>query len=124
MEDNKPNTNVKVIEERSNDMKTKDNGIYLIEKTIEYEEYKSMLIRLILMKYAHEKPNCRGSELMKDIMDKWLNNKDLTNKYKNTMYERTIDNITKYEEEINNIEEILMMVSLQILENYYDKFNL
>jgi hypothetical protein len=90
----------------------------LIEKGPEYIEYKSNLIKTILLEYAHNNPNRRGKDLLDSIFDKWNQNKMIKEKTRIIVYERTINNITKYEKVINNIEEIMMLISLNILENY------
>lgn len=95
---------------------TKNN---MIEKTNEYVEYKSCLIRLILIDYAYINPNNIGKDLLNSLINKWINQENVNNKIKDQIYERTIKNIIKYENSINNIEEILMIISLQIIENYY-----
>ena len=41
------------------------------------------------------------------------------NNVKEYIYERTIHKITVHEKDINNIEDILMLINLRILENYY-----
>jgi len=92
----------------------------LIEKTEEYNEYKSSLIKIILAKYAHMNKDGTGKELIDDIMNKWNNNEKIVKKYRELKYENTITTISKYEKEINNIEKILMLFSIQILENYYN----
>jgi len=92
----------------------------LIEKTVEYNEYKSSLIKIILAKYAHMNKDGTGKELIDDIMNKWNNNEKIVKKYRELKYENTITTISKYEKEINNIEKILMLFSIQILENYYN----
>ena len=94
--------------------------VLLIEKTAEYIEYKSNLIRLILIDYAHYYPDGTGKELLEKIFEKWETNKNISEKRKKFIYERTIDNIVSYEKTINNIEEILMSISIQILEYYYE----
>ena len=48
--------------------KIKDN---IIEKGSEYIEYKSNLIRLILLNYAHTNPNGKGKDLLESIFKKW-----------------------------------------------------
>jgi hypothetical protein len=90
----------------------------MIEKGQEYTEYKSNLIRLILLKYAHEKPNKRGKDLLEEIFNNWNENKNIREKVRKSTFDRTIMKITKYEKSINNIEEIMMLISLNILENY------
>jgi hypothetical protein len=92
----------------------------LIEKTVEYNEYKSSIIKVILAKYAHINKDGTGKELIDDIMNKWNNNEKILKKYRDLKYENTVTTITKYEKEINNIEKILMLFSIQILENYYN----
>jgi hypothetical protein len=47
-------------------------------------------------------------------------NRNIKPKIKEMIYNRTITNILKYEKIINNIEEIMMLINLQILENYYE----
>ena len=49
----------------------------LIEKTVEYNEYKSSLIKIILAKYAHMNKDGTGKELIDDIMNKWTNNEKI-----------------------------------------------
>jgi hypothetical protein len=48
--------------------------ILLIEKTPEYNEYKSNLIRLILIDHAHFYPDETGKKLLDKIFKKWKNN--------------------------------------------------
>jgi hypothetical protein len=91
----------------------------MIEKTDEYYIYKSALVRIILMDYAHTNSNSKGKDLLVEILNKWMNSLNISTKNKKYTYERTIINIRKYEKNINNIENILMLISLQILENYY-----
>jgi len=93
----------------------------MIEKTEEYYIYKSALVRIILMDYAHKHSNNKGKDLLMDLLNKWMNSLCISNQNKKYIYERTITNIRKYEKNINNIENILMLISLQILENYYTK---
>jgi hypothetical protein len=90
----------------------------VIEKGSEYIEYKSNLIRLILLNYAHTNPNGKGKDLLENIFNKWNENKNIREKIRKTIFERSINKITKYEKVINNIEEIMMLISLNILENY------
>jgi len=92
----------------------------LMEKSIEYINYKSNLIRLILIDYAHFFPNNKGKDLLNSIIEKWEKSINISSKMKQVIYDRTINNIIKYEKTINNIEEIMMYISLQILENYYN----
>lgn len=94
--------------------------IKLSEKTVEYNEYKSSIIKVILAKYAHINKDGTGKELIDDIMNKWNNNEKILKKYRDLKYENTVTTISKYEKEINNIEKILMLFSIQILENYYN----
>jgi len=96
----------------------KDIKFPVIEKGSEYIEYKSNLIRLILLNYAHTNPNGKGKDLLESIFKKWNENKNIREKEKSLIFERTIMNITKYEKNINNIEEIMMLINLNILENY------
>ena len=91
----------------------------ILEKTNEYNEYKSALIRVILIEHAHNYPNCNGASLVNKIMDMWTLNDKITDKIKEYIYERTIHKITVHEKDINNIEDILMLINLRILENYY-----
>lgn len=90
----------------------------IIEKGSEYIEYKSNLIRLILLNYAHTNPNGKGKDLLESIFKKWNENKNIREKVRTTIFERNINKISKYEKVINNIEEIMMLISLNILENY------
>jgi hypothetical protein len=95
----------------------------LIEKTTEYTEYKSNLIRLILFDYVHNHPNETGKELILNILHKWKNIKSIKNlklKDKELIYNRTISNILKCEKVINNMEDIMMSINLNMLENYYE----
>ena len=91
----------------------------MIEKTNEYYEYKSALIRVILLDYAHNNSNSKGKDLLVDIIDKWMNTQKISKNNKRYLQKRTIMNITKYQKDINNIEDILMLINLRILENYY-----
>jgi hypothetical protein len=95
---------------------TKNN---MIEKTVEYVEYKSCLIRLILIDYAYANPNKLGKDLLDSLINKWINQKTTHTKIIDQIYDRAIANVIKYENTINNIEEILMLISLQILEYFY-----
>ena len=95
---------------------TKNN---MIEKTVEYVEYKSCLIRLILIDYAYMNPNKLGKDLLDSLINKWVNQKTTHKKIVDQIYDRAITNVVKYENTINNIEEILMLISLQILEYFY-----
>ena len=97
-----------------------NNSIFLIEKSPEYIQYKSNLIRLILIDYAHFYPNGIGKELLDKIIDKWNLNKSISDNKKKIIYERTISNIIAYEKIINNIEEIMMLISIHILEYFYE----
>jgi len=90
----------------------------LIEKTTEYKEYKSCLIRIILCVYAHTHPDGTGKQLINSMLEKWISNEKISKRIRSSVYERTVENVSKYQKEINNIEEILMLISLQILENY------
>ena len=91
----------------------------MIEKTNEYYEYKSALIRVILLEYAHNNSNSKGKDLLVDIFNKWMNTQKISKNKKKYLQERSIVNITKYQKDINNIEDILMLISFQILENFY-----
>jgi hypothetical protein len=77
------------------------------------------LIRLIIVDYVHFFPDKKGKDLLDSIFSKWEKTENINIKTKQIIYERTISNIIKYEKVINNIEEIMMYISLQILENYY-----
>ena len=90
----------------------------IVEKGSDYNEYKSDLIRIILLKYAHDNPNKKSIDLLEDIFNKWKENKNIRDKHKNIILERSIFNIVKYEKNINNIEQIMMSINLNILENY------
>jgi hypothetical protein len=92
----------------------------LIEKTPDYIQYKSNLIRLILVEFAHDFPNKKGKDLLSKIFDKWNEKISIKLKIREMIYNRTIDNITKNEKIINNIEEIMMLINLKMLENYYE----
>jgi hypothetical protein len=98
------------------EMYIKDNKI---EKTVEYIEYKSCLIRLIIVEYAYYNPDKLGKYLLDKIIDKWNKSINMNEKIKNQIYDRALNNIIKYENTINNIEEIMMLISLQILEHYF-----
>jgi hypothetical protein len=98
------------------EMYIKDNKI---EKTVEYIEYKSCLIRLIIVEYAYYNPDKLGKYLLDKIIDKWNKSTNMNEKIKNQIYDRALNNIIKYENTINNIEEIMMLISLQILEHYF-----
>ena len=91
----------------------------ILEKTEEYNEYKSAIIRVILIEHAHDYPNCNGASLINKIMDMWLKNDKISDRIKEYIYNRTINKITENEKDINNIEDILMLINLRILENYY-----
>ena len=71
------------------------------------------------MDYAYINPNNIGKDLLNLLINKWMTQQNINNKIKEQIYERTINNILKYENSINNIEEILMIISLQIIENYF-----
>lgn len=90
----------------------------VIEKGEEYIDYKSNLIRLILLNYAHTNPNGKGKDLLESIFKKWNENNNIREKVRKIIFDRTIGKITKYEKNINNIEEIMMLINLSILENY------
>ena len=92
----------------------------LIEKTVEYNQYKSNIIRLIIFKYVHSNPNGTGKELIIDILNKWNDTKTLKQKDKELIYNRTFSNILKSEKVINNMEDIMMLINLSVLENYYE----
>jgi hypothetical protein len=90
----------------------------LINKNESYIFYKSSLIRLILLEYAHDKPNGRGKDLVDDIFETWNNNLKIKSKIKEQLYEKTLKKITSCEKQINNIEDIMLLVDINILENY------
>jgi hypothetical protein len=92
----------------------------LIEKTSEYIEYKSNLIRQILFDYVHSNPNGTGKKLINSILNKWSEIKSIKSKDKNIIYDRTLSNILKTEKVINNMEYIMMSINLNMLENYYE----
>lgn len=92
----------------------------LIEKTVEYNQYKSNIIRLIIFKYVHSNPNGTGKELIIDILNKWNDIKTFKQKDKELIYNRTFSNILKSEKVINNMEDIMMLINLSMLENYYE----
>jgi len=92
----------------------------LIEKTVEYNQYKSNIIRLIIFKYIHSNPNGTGKELIINIFNKWNDTKTLKQKDKELIYNRTFSNILKSEKVINNMEDIMMLINLSMLENYYE----
>lgn len=106
--------------ERSKEIFHRDRRIInkLVEKTVEYTEYKSNLIRLILFDYVHHNPNGSGKELIKKILNNWQKNIKL--KDKDLIYNRAFSNILKYSKTINNIEDIMMSINLNMLENYYE----
>jgi len=118
-----------VINELKNSLIRSKNNYYdnkylhiknnMIEKTVEYVEYKSCLIRIILIDYAYLNPDKVGKDLLDSLIDKWKNQKNVNKKIIDQVYDRAIKNVIKYENNINNIEEILMLISLQILENFY-----
>jgi len=90
-----------------------------IEKTEEYNQYKSNLIRMILFDYVHNCPNNLGKELIIKIFNKW-ESKNIKSKDKELIYNRTFNKILKYEKIISNIEDIMMLINLKMLENYYE----
>jgi tRNA(Ile)-lysidine synthase TilS/MesJ len=83
-----------------------------------YIEYKSNIIRLILIDHGYKNPDDTGNKLLDKIIKKWINT-NFVNEIKSNIYNRTKKNIINNEKMINNIEEIMMLISLQILENYY-----
>lgn len=91
------------------------NNNYNISK---YIEYKSNIIRLILLDHGYKNSDETGNKLLDKIIEKWININSVDN-IKNRIYNRTKQNIINNEKIINNIEEIMMLISLQILENYY-----
>jgi len=108
--------NKKIIFYNNLDRYKKSN---VLEKTDEYNEYKSSLIRLILTDYAHNYPNNCGKELLDNIIEKWKSKKIKLN-VKEIIYNRTVNNILNNQKKINNIEEILMLINLQVLEYFYE----
>jgi len=78
----------------------------VIEKTDEYKEYKSYLIRIILCKYAHNNPDRTGKELINEILDK--SSKDRENFVELILffYKKSPTHIFK-----NKIEKILKTVT-------------
>ena len=91
------------------------NNNYNISK---YIEYKSNIIRLILLDHGYKNSDETGNKLLDKIVEKWINT-NFVDKIKISIYNRTKENIINNEKMINNIEEIMMLISLQILENYY-----
>jgi hypothetical protein len=91
------------------------NNNYNISK---YIEYKSNIIRLILLDHGYKNSDETGNKLLDKIIKKWINTNSV-DKVKNIIYNRTKEIIINNEKMINNIEEIMMLISLQILENYY-----
>ena len=91
----------------------------MIEKTDDYYDYKSALIRIILIDYAHNHSDLKGKDLLVNIFNKWINEPKISLLDRKDIQESTLKKITKYEKEVNNIENILMLVSIQLLENFY-----
>jgi hypothetical protein len=91
------------------------NNKYDISK---YMEYKNNIIRLILIDHGYKNPDETGNKLLDKIIKKWINT-DFVEEIKNTIYNRTKKDIINNEKIINNIEDIMRLISLQILENYY-----
>lgn len=83
-----------------------------------YMDYKNNIIRLILIDHGHKNPDETGNKLLDKIIKKWIN-VDSNEEIKNTIYNRTKKDVINNEKIINNIEEIMRLISLQILENYY-----
>ena len=83
-----------------------------------YIEYKCNIIRLILLDHGYKNSDETGNKLLDKIVEKWINT-NFVDKIKISIYNRTKENIINNEKMINNIEEIMMLISLQILENYY-----
>jgi hypothetical protein len=54
-----------------------------------------------------------------NIFNKWINEPKISLLDRKDIQESTLKKITKYEKEVNNIENILMLVSIQLLENFY-----
>jgi hypothetical protein len=105
---------------RMYERKIKLDEYKFVEKTTEYNEYKSCLIKVILAQYAPLNKDVESKKLIDDIMNKWNNNEKISKKYRELKFELSKTTISKYEREINNIEKILMLTSLEILENYYN----
>ena len=59
-----------MTQQQQNMNRTKESitGQTILEKTTEYNEYKSNLIRLILLDHAHFSPNEKGKKLLFNIM--------------------------------------------------------
>ena len=76
------------------------------------------MIRIILLEFAHDKPNDRGKDLVDDIFESWNNNLKIKSKIKDQLYEKTLKKITSCEKQINNIEDIMLLIDINILENY------
>ena len=83
-----------------------------------YFEYKSNIIRLILIDHGYKNSDETGNKLLDKIIKKWISTNSLEG-IQNIIYKRTKENIINNEKVINNIEEIMILISLQILENYY-----
>jgi tRNA(Ile)-lysidine synthase TilS/MesJ len=83
-----------------------------------YMEYKSNIIRLILIDHGKKNADETGNKLLDKIIKKWIN-ADSVEEIKKSIYNRTKENVISGEKTINNIEEIMILISLQMLENYY-----
>jgi len=83
-----------------------------------YIDYKNDIIRLILIDHGYKNSDETGNKLLDKIIKKWEND-DSIEEIKNLIYNRTKKNVINNEKMINNIEEIMILISLQILENYY-----
>jgi hypothetical protein len=83
-----------------------------------YIKYKSNIIQLILIDHGYKNSDETGNELLDKIIKKWINT-DTLEEIKNSIYNRTKKNVINNEKMINNIEEIMILISLQMLENYY-----
>lgn len=81
-------------------------------------EYKNNIIRLILIDHGYKNPDETGNNLLDKIIKKWINT-GFVEEIKNIIYNRTKKDIINNEKMINNIEDIMRLISLQILENYY-----
>jgi hypothetical protein len=83
-----------------------------------YIDYKNDIIQLILIDHGYKNSDETGNKLLDKIIKKWEND-DSIEEIKNLIYNRTKKNVINNEKMINNIEEIMVLISLQILENYY-----
>jgi hypothetical protein len=83
-----------------------------------YIKYKNNIIQLILIDHGYKNSDETGNKLLDKIIKKWIYINSL-GEIKNSIYNRTKKNVINNEKMVNNIEEIMILVSLQMLENYY-----